>query len=184
MDQQTSLGDPKFIEKFADGDKRTFSEFVAKESQYLYAFILKTTKDNDVTKEVVQEAFVRAYMGRHTYNPDLSSARTWVTNIALNVMRDYYKRERKEFEKAEKLAVRLMRKTTGKHQCSAEVAEKAQLIRNAISKFDPAKQLTFRLIFEAGLSDSEIAEELNITKSAVRKRRERFRKMLKTILKE
>lgn len=184
MDQQTSLNDPKFLEKFVDGDKRAFSEFVANKSRYLYAFILKITKNNNFTEEVVQEAFVQAYQRRHTYNPGLSSLKTWVTNIALNVMRDLYKRERMEFEKAEKLTLRITRKTTGIPECSAEVMEKVQLIKNTISKLDPAKQRTFRLLFETGLSDSEIAEELKITKSAVRKRRERFRTMLKTILNE
>ena len=58
----------------------------------LYRFALRQLGDGGAAQDVVQEVFLRAWRGMHSYDPQLASQRTWLFAIARNVVVDEARR--------------------------------------------------------------------------------------------
>jgi RNA polymerase sigma-70 factor, ECF subfamily len=58
----------------------------------LYRFALRQLRDDHAAQDVVQEVFLRAWRAGDSYDPQLSSPRTWLFAIARNVVVDEARR--------------------------------------------------------------------------------------------
>src|ERR1700677_3057613 len=66
-------------------------------------FIAYSTGDADLSETVAQDTLLRAYNGRDSFRGECSVS-TWLTGIALNVLRDHRRTERYKFWKKVKAA--------------------------------------------------------------------------------
>ncbi|HPG59238.1 MAG TPA: RNA polymerase sigma factor, partial [Candidatus Wallbacteria bacterium] len=57
----------------------------------LFRFLVKLTGDVHESEDILQDAYVRAYLKSALFNPDRGSLKNWVYKIAINI---YYDRER------------------------------------------------------------------------------------------
>jgi RNA polymerase sigma-70 factor (ECF subfamily) len=64
----------------------------------LLRLVAFSTGDQDLAETVVQDSLLRAYNARDNFRGDCSVA-TWLRAIALNVMRDYQRRQKFQFWK-------------------------------------------------------------------------------------
>jgi RNA polymerase sigma-70 factor, ECF subfamily len=64
----------------------------------LIRLVAFSTGDQDLAETVVQDSLLRAYNARDNFRGDCSVA-TWLRAIALNVMRDYQRRQKFQFWK-------------------------------------------------------------------------------------
>jgi RNA polymerase sigma factor (sigma-70 family) len=64
----------------------------------LLRFVTFSTGDPDLAETVVQDALLRAYNGRESFRGECSVS-TWLTGIAINVLRDHQRTERYKFWK-------------------------------------------------------------------------------------
>jgi len=62
----------------------------------LMRFVAYSTGDADLAETIVQDTFLRAWKGRESFRGDCSVS-TWLTGIALNVVRDHQRSERFKF---------------------------------------------------------------------------------------
>src|SRR5580658_551122 len=64
----------------------------------LLRFIAYSTGDPDLAESVAQDALLRAYNGRENFRGECSVS-TWLTGIAINVLRDHQRTRRYQFWK-------------------------------------------------------------------------------------
>ena len=57
----------------------------------LYRFCRRLLADSQHAEDAVQEAFIRAWRSRHTFDPARASLRTWLYSIARNVVIDMHR---------------------------------------------------------------------------------------------
>jgi RNA polymerase sigma-70 factor (ECF subfamily) len=67
-------------------------------SQRIFRFLLTTLRDRDLAESITQDTFVRAWSARDQFRGDCAPA-TWLTRIALNLVRDHTRTNRFRFWK-------------------------------------------------------------------------------------
>jgi RNA polymerase sigma-70 factor (ECF subfamily) len=64
--------------------------------QRIFRFLLASSRDRDAAETLTQETFLRAWSARDQFRGDCSAA-TWLTRIALNLLRDHTRTNRFRF---------------------------------------------------------------------------------------
>lgn len=65
-------------------------------SQRIFRFLVSSLRDRDVAETLTQETFLRAWTARDQFRGDCSAI-TWLTRIALNLVRDHTRTNRFRF---------------------------------------------------------------------------------------
>ncbi len=73
-----------------------FDEIVREHQQRIYRVVLALVRDTEVAANLTQDCFVRAYENRASFRGD-SSVYTWLTRIAINLVRDNARNRRQGF---------------------------------------------------------------------------------------
>src|SRR6185437_3763433 len=76
----------------------TFDDLVAIHRQRIFRFAFASLRDRDAAESVTQDCFLRAYQAWPQFRGD-SSVQTWLTRIAINLIRDSAKSRRFQFWK-------------------------------------------------------------------------------------
>jgi len=79
------------IRQCLDGDPEGFRPLVDRYSPSLHAFVTRYVGNRDEVRDIVQEAFLRAYRALADFDPRYRFS-TWLYRIALNLCRDHVKR--------------------------------------------------------------------------------------------
>lgn len=79
------------------GDEACFEQLLAKYRAPLVSYLFRMVHDRDTAEDLAQEAFLRVFRARQTYEPGAKFT-TWLfriaTNLALNSLRDGRRRHR------------------------------------------------------------------------------------------
>jgi len=67
-------------------------------SQRIFRFLLTSLRDRDLAESLTQDTFIRAWSARDQFRGDCAPA-TWLTRIALNLVRDHTRTNRFRFWK-------------------------------------------------------------------------------------
>lgn len=93
---------PATVDPAATPDAATATPFddldavVATHQQRIFRFLLASLREPDVAHTLTQETFLRAWTTRASFRGDCSIA-TWLTRIALNLLRDHTRTNRFRF---------------------------------------------------------------------------------------
>lgn len=89
-----AMNDNEIIQEYLSGDEAAFSEIVKRHLKPVYNFIFRMVNDRDVTEDLTQITFVKAW--KHLRRYDVRrNFRTWLFTIAKNTTFDYFKRKKK-----------------------------------------------------------------------------------------
>lgn len=87
------LGDEDLMLALQGGRDVALDELMHRYKQPLFYFVTRYTRDEEVSYDIVQEAFVRVYTRAETFNPAYKF-KTWLYQIALNLCRDYGRKKK------------------------------------------------------------------------------------------
>src|SRR6201998_4480907 len=73
-----------------------FDEVVRLYRPRIFRFLMSSLSDRDVAETLTQDCFLKAYNARHQFRGE-SSLSTWLTRIALNLVRDHLRSRRMRF---------------------------------------------------------------------------------------
>jgi RNA polymerase sigma-70 factor (ECF subfamily) len=76
------------------GDLESFNQLVARWERPIYALAYRTLGRDEDARDVVQEAFLRAYRGLRGFKGQAKFS-SWLYRITLNLCRDWMRRERR-----------------------------------------------------------------------------------------
>lgn len=155
-----------------------FEEMYEQFHKLIYHIAYNITKDIQLSQDVVQESFLKAYIKLDTLK-DPAKMKSWLTAIAkctaIDIIRQRSKRneicieEREEFHSIE-----------DHHSIEDEIDARflKSSIQDQISRLPLTQQEVMALKVTEDLSDSEIATKLNLPPSTVKTRCHRARKQL------
>jgi RNA polymerase sigma-70 factor (ECF subfamily) len=83
----------EFIQNFKSGDVSAFNKFCLTHRCFAVSAIKGRCKPNEV-EDLVQEAFMKAFKARNSYDPEKSKLSTWLSRIALSIAIDQYRRNK------------------------------------------------------------------------------------------
>jgi RNA polymerase sigma-70 factor (ECF subfamily) len=135
----------------------------------LLRFVVSSTGDMDIAESVVQDCFLKAYNARERFRGECS-VQTWLTGIALNLIRDKQRTKRFQFwRKAAHTAVDVteMASILPDRQSSAETRmiarEQAARIGEFLATLSFNQRTIFLMRFQEEMELGQIAETMGMS---------------------
>ena len=86
--------DEELVARATAGDLDSFNQLVARWERPIYALAYRTLGQEEDARDVVQEAFLRAYRGLRGFKGEAKFS-SWLYRITLNLCRDWIRRDRR-----------------------------------------------------------------------------------------
>jgi len=86
--------DEELVASATAGDLDSFNQLVSRWERPIYALAYRTLGRDEDARDVVQEAFLRAYRGLRGFKGEAKFS-SWLYRITLNLCRDWMRRERR-----------------------------------------------------------------------------------------
>src|SRR3954465_3924893 len=86
--------DEGLVARSRTGDTESFNQLVLRWERPIYALAYRTLGREEEARDVVQETFLRAFRGLKNFRGQAKFS-SWIYRIALNLCRDWMRRERR-----------------------------------------------------------------------------------------
>lgn len=156
--------DSDMLQAIGQRDVVAFQQFYQKFSGLLYTTIHRVLNDHQDTEDVMQEVLVQIWQKAHLYEPSKGKPLTWVTtmarNRAIDKIRSKQRRARlnEDFEQESRSVQPEFEEDTSDLLISKESDEAVQ---NAVMELSDDQREAIQLAYFQGLTQSEIANQLN-----------------------
>ena len=158
------------------GDKRAFDLLVLKYQYKVHAIVARFIRDSDEVRDVVQEAFIKAYRALPKFRGD-SQFYTWLYRIAVNTAKNYLvARSRRppssdvDLDDAEYYSGSEQLKDTGTPENQLFRDQLEEVINQAIIELPEDLRTAVTLREYEGLSYEDIASVMNCPVGTIRSR--------------
>ncbi|GAA5510755.1 hypothetical protein Rcae01_06265 [Novipirellula caenicola] len=175
--------EPELIDRALQGDRAAFTRLVEVNQDRLFASMLQVTGSPEEAEEVVQEAFIRAFVKLDTFQRN-SQFFTWLYRIAFNsaLSRRRKKRARVSLDQfREKNGLEVVDQSSGVDEPMLQ-RERVAMVRTAMERLTEEHRSILVLREMEERSYETIAEILEISIGTVRSRLSRARHQLKLAL--
>ena len=149
-------------------------ELVRTHRARLLRFVACSTGDQDLAETVAQDALLKAYNGRQSFRGECSVS-TWLTGIAINVLRDHQRTGKFKFwKKVKTTAVDVhemasfipARGSSPEEQLLAR--EKVKRLAEIVQTLSPNQRTVFLMKFSEEMPVADISEVLGMPVATVR----------------
>ena len=157
--------DAELLERTGEGDRAAFETLYQRYARSVFGLALRRLGDRDRAEEAVQETFTSVWRSAHTYDPDRGGGGTWLYAVARNAIAD---RGRARREPPAELP-----DEPSPEAGPAERAEEgwvAWRVHSAVAELPEQERTLLELAYWSGLSQSEIAEYLDVPLGTVKTR--------------
>lgn len=143
------------------GDKRAYQILFDKYYVRLVSYINTYTKNQDSSKDIVQESFIKLWNNRATIEADASVV-SFLHKIAYNIFVDKYRKQKRNQSLLDALSYEAINESI---ESEEEVAKtkKIEMVKRSIDELPPRCQEIFKMSKYEGLKYVEIAEALNLS---------------------
>ena len=143
-------------------ERQEFERLYEEHAQPLYAFLVYRTRDHALAEDILSETFVRVLRTSWPFDRRKASQKTWVYAIALNLLRDYYRREEAEQRAMQRRPAEGAER--GEEETwTSDLADRDQL-SSALATLSDEEREALSLRYSTDLSMKEIAK---LTRSPV-----------------
>ncbi len=179
--EQPQASDLELVHAMARGDAQALASFYDRYYSTLFGFLLRILHDSSEAEDVLQEVFLQVWERASNYDETRGRPFTWVVTIthsrAIDRLRSINAR------------TRLMERVA--HESPSEIhdathdaisAEQCEMVRGALDEIPEESRRAILLAYFEGLSQSEIAEQIEAPLGTVKTRTRKGLRMLREIL--
>ena len=179
MTRSDTITEENFISQFCQGNQAALSYIYDAYSGALYGILLKMTRDEELSRDLLQEAFVKIWKYHDRYDSDKGTLYTWMLNLTRNNCIDYIRSKRnKNQQKNRQLDTFVYGIEANKTFAPEHIGLKELLD----SLPEEQKEIIILSYFE-GYTQKEIAEEFDIPLGTVKSRAKAAMQKLRKIFK-
>jgi RNA polymerase sigma-70 factor (ECF subfamily) len=176
------------IKAVKKGDQNAYAEIVEIYKNKVYQLCYRMLGNRHEAEDVAQEAFIRAYINIHTYNPDMKFS-SWLYRIATNLSIDRIRKKKPDFYLDAEVSgtdgltmYSQLASTEASPEDTLESLELQEIVQKAILKLPEKYRSVIVLKYIEELSLQEISEILDLpigtVKTRIHRGREALRKQL------
>jgi RNA polymerase sigma-70 factor (ECF subfamily) len=159
--------DEALIARIRARDETALAELYTRYADSMYGLSLRIVRNPEVAEEVVQETFMRAWRGAHTFQGNPSGLRSWLFRIARNLALDQLRRQaarpRTVTITPDPTNDRAPLDTLADESCDVAVQATdrclREQVRRALLTLPPEQRHALELAYFGGLTHREIADE-------------------------
>lgn len=169
-----------------EGNSAAFDTLFARHSDAIYAMLLKFTGNSDDVDDLIQEAFMKAYLKIGLYDPKYDFG-AWIYTIARNTFVDFSRSRKSNALNPENLSPEIDNTAQSSSPTPEDYIINAQQraqIERYISMLPEDYRQLFELRFLDEYSYEEIAEKLDMKLGTVKTRIFRVRNMMCRLITE
>ncbi|MBY0503389.1 MAG: sigma-70 family RNA polymerase sigma factor [Bryobacteraceae bacterium] len=159
----------RLIERLRARDAAALGELYDCYGAVVYAIILRIARDRATAEDLTQEVFLRVWNRIPTFDAERGSLSTWLLTIARHSAIDFL---RSRGGKQERLNVSIdaMERPLagGNAETELQTAGDAKRVRAAMDRLEPKHRQLLELAYFDGLSQSEMAEKLELPLGTVK----------------
>lgn len=161
------------------GDQTACSDLLKRHEPRIAQLLWRFTRDRNVQAELVQEAFVQAFISLPRFKPGIAPFEHWLARIATRVGYQFWKKQARRGR---------MQSLEGLNPASApeidqiDPSEAAKKLHALLALLKPADRLVLTLMYFEDASLEEIARRSGWNKAIVKMRAHRARKRLRQII--
>jgi len=174
--------DEDVIARVLDGEKQQFEHLVSRYQQALYRHAVSIVLDHDAAADMVQDAFVRAYLNLAECR-DRLRFRAWLFRTLRNRCFDYLKEASRRNVRLDDVEPVLLDEADG----PAALAERSEMrtgITRALAQLPPVLREAFVMHYVDGMPYDAMADLLDVSVSAIKMRALRAREALSSALRQ
>ena len=183
MQQRSTYHYFELLQKIASGDEHAFSRLYNSCWKKVYTFLFRMTKSRHIAEELMLDIFTKLWTGRQLIG-DIDDMDAYLYRVAynkaLNFLR-YTSRQKKLHEAILRQALNGSAAESPDHMAYFETKE---LIREAIDHLSPQRKLIYSLRKDYRLTNKQIAKELNLSPTTVKKTMSLALRSLKSFLQQ
>lgn len=172
----------KLLARTALKDRAAFQELFRATQGLVYGVCFKMLRDNEVTEEVVQDAYVKVWTRASDYNHERGSPTTWIVAIARNRCLDVLRRRGVDDAPWEDHYAETIADEADSPEKQAVDAGEARAVRQCLETLDAAQRAAVEIAFVEGLAHPEVAARLGRPLGTVKSQIRRGLLKLKTCL--
>ncbi len=155
------------IAAVAKGDEDAFKRLYDATRAKLFGVVLRILRRQDLTEEVIQEAYVKIWNSAGQFNPGLASPITWMVSIARNRAIDVI-RKKGEVSIEEEPAAMEVASDTLDPLARREMAEDLKRILECVGRLEPERQKLVLLAYYNGWSREQLAVKFDTPVNTVK----------------
>lgn len=189
--ERRAADDIMLVRRAQNGDLEAYDELIRRYQERIYTVIYNMTSNHDVTDDLAQETFIKAFKALKSFKCD-SAFYTWLYRIAVNITLNYIKQHKGKIQMSlndidinvehhPDIVSLISEKTPLRDIGLNELQEK---LNEALSKLSEKHRLVVVLHDIEGMSHDEIAKILDCNVGTVRSRLFYARQQLQQLLSE
>jgi len=155
------------LARVARGDEAALGEVYDAFGRIAYGLALRIIRDERLAEDAVQEAFLAVWRQAASFDAARASARTWVLTLVHRRAVDLVRRE--ERRRADVLEPET-EPSGGSAADDAELRSRRMQIQGALAQLPDDQRRPIELAYYGGLSQSELAERLDVPLGTVKSR--------------
>lgn len=156
--------DEALIARVAAGDDRALEALYDRYTRIVYSMAYRVLSSAELAEDIVQETFWRVWRRSSTYQVGRGQVMSWIFGIAHNLAIDELRRQRVRpspvYETPERPILSEIEDQQSDVLGSALEQERRQLINEALGEIPDEQREVLELAYFSGLSQSEIADQL------------------------
>lgn len=171
----------EYVEKVINGNKNAYRFVVNTLKDEAFSIAVSILKDENEAQEIVQKAFVKAYLKLHTFKADASFS-TWFNRILINEAFYKKRKETRQEKSLEKFSYEVSTKELNNTLSKLDEDYQCYYINKALSELSSKYSLVMVLFYLREYKISEICEVTGWTESNIKVILHRARKEMKQVL--
>jgi RNA polymerase sigma factor (sigma-70 family) len=182
VEQRDTPSDEDLMAAYMDGDAAAFRTLFDRHAPVLYRLARRRLSSNDDARDVVQQTLLQVHRARHDFRRG-SRLRPWLFTIAMNLIREHYRRHSRRREQPLDSAP-LAAEPATEPEDAERVRERSARVRAALASLPEAQREVIELHWFEDSPYDEIAMIVGASVAAVRVRAHRGYERLRQILPE
>jgi RNA polymerase sigma-70 factor (family 1) len=164
-DNYLILTENELIKLLKTGDKRAFEQLYHNYKVRIYGNLFKMVKSGDVAEELLQELFVKIWIGKENLDPD-KSFKAYLFKIAENLVYDFFRKAAVN-KKMEAYLVSAATPSVSPIEQHIYYKEGNYVLARAIERLPPKRKQVYVLCKIEGKSYEEVSRLLGVSISTV-----------------
>ena len=155
--------DLELLQSIADGDRRAFDCFVKRMEKLVYGTVYRVLNDAQDTEDVSQEVFFQVWQKASLFNEQRGKPTTWVATLARNRAIDKIRHKQRQSRLMNSFSEKMVPRDADEVDSSdlLDVKERGATVRSAVLELSPEQRQAIEMAYFSGLTQSEIAGQLD-----------------------